>query len=423
MAKATPIIGMTLTMDDGTVVNVFEGDIIRGLTHKVNGELVTIDECAVRVIGATTKAQSAGPQGCPPEPYLAAYIIPTMIVADSSDENKAILDRIDIANIVRVGEVLDPDAAAGAIIIGPGDQYKPLADVIEEAEAGATIKLMPGTYDAPVNVTKDLTIIGDKTGATFLTGKITAGAPKARAAEGGVVESVKVSLADLNLTGDSLITLEPGVSSFEMRGCTFGGHNIVKTGSSNVMPIHVKTQAPILMKVVGNKFIDEPVDGYNLFELDCFLKNGSVFDGNTFTLNSCSHNLINIYGIDDGANVRVVNNVAYKLGLVRVGPKGDPKGTILMENNTYDCDIPEDMKKYAVLFLVQPYGAASDTMKNLTIICNKTTKPAAATYVGYLWMTSTSMQFTKDTVPTVVIDGKEVVFPEVMTPNTVIPCM
>lgn len=410
MAKAKAIVGITMTMEDGSKVKVFEGDIIRGLVYQSGKEQFTIDECCVRVISGTTRAQAGGPPDCPPEPYLYNYINATMIVADSSDDNHAVLDRIYIASIVSVAEVIREGETSSSITIGPGFYYKSLSEIIAGAEPGTVINLQPGEYPDPLVVTKDVTIIGSKEGETVLSGAISV----AGAADS---EPIKLSISNVKLTGNATINITKNVGAFTMTDCTFENHTF---NASKVMLINVSTNEPILMTITGNKFGDQTEAAYNLFELHCDLMDGSQFSGNTFTATAAAHNYVSMYGLDSGANVFINNNRAKKSdNMVRIGFRGAPKGTVNMSGNRYESTNPE----YPGLFLIQPYKTETLTMKGLTVIADENVKPKFDEPLGYLYAAESATQFTKENAPTVVIDGEIVVFSAEMPADTVIPCV
>lgn len=411
MPTFTTLVGFKVEMENGAVLKVMEGDTLRNLVFMDNKIIRTIPECSVRVVVAVTKANSAGPTDCPPEPYLHKWIAPSMIIADSSDENHAILDRIPVAAIISIGEVVSGDLVSpSAIQVGPGPGFKPLSEVIANAPDGAVIQLAPGEYSDPITLNKSVALVGDLSGGSVLTGPITA-----TANEDG---EIGLSLANLKLTGDATITTGPGVSYFCMDNCVFAGHNVTK----KTMPINITADTPILMKVSGNTFGDQPKDAYNLFEVRGYLKDGSTFTDNDFSAKSCGHNMISLYGIQDGATVQITYNRAeYSANVVRLGFRGEPVGTVIMTGNSYETTDADP--EYGGLFLIQPYSTSTTSMAGLKVIASDNTKPTADEQIGYLWAGEKDMEFTAETVPTVEVDGKKVTFPSKCPAATPIPCV
>ena len=415
MAKVKARIGVELTFDDNTSVKINEGNIVRGMAYKnAQKETVVMDEGAVRVICASTKAQTAGPTDCPPEPYLHKYITPTMFVMDSSDENHAILTRINISDIVSIDSVIDlsEKVTEDAIVVGPGPEFKGLDQVVADAEDGAVIQLLPGEYSAPLVLNKNVNIIGEK--GTILSGPITIeNNTPATMAEGAdapasETERLSVQIGNVKLTGDALVKVGAGVESFVMTDCVFGGHNI-PDDTTKVMPIALTSEEPTLVIIEGNTFEDEPKSSYNLIDIYAQLMDGSSISNNEFSANSCRHNSISLYGLDNDAEVKICENHAeLSINMVRIGFKGTPKGTVYMERNSYDAT--DETPEYQGLFLVQPYGNKTLSFAGVNIHVVDTTYPAG-TQLGYIYAGDKDTPWTDDNRPAIYVDGQKVEVP------------
>lgn len=415
MAKVKARIGVELTFDDNTSVKINEGNIVRGMAYKnAQKETVVMDEGAVRVICASTKAQTAGPTDCPPEPYLHKYITPTMFVMDSSDENHAILTRINISDIVSIDSVIDlsEKVTEDAIVVGPGPEFKGLDQVVADAEDGAVIQLLPGEYSAPLVLNKNVNIIGEK--GTILSGPITIenNTPATMAedadAPASETERLSVQIGNVKLTGDALVKVGAGVESFVMTDCVFGGHNI-PDDTTKVMPIALTSEEPTLVIIEGNTFEDEPKSSYNLIDIYAQLMDGSSISNNEFSANSCRHNSISLYGLDNDAEVKICENHAeLSINMVRIGFKGTPKGTVYMERNSYDAT--DETPEYQGLFLVQPYGNKTLSFAGVNIHVVDTTYPAG-TQLGYIYAGDKDTPWTDDNKPAIYVDGQKVEVP------------
>lgn len=405
-------IGATLRTSDGKEFTVYENDLIQDLTY-TNGNTTATLSGRVRVIAASTTAQNTGPTDCPPEPYVHRYISPTMLVIDSSDENYAILTRVNIANIVSIGSVTTAAEAAeeGQIVIGPGSQYQTLDAVIAAAEEGAVIKLKAGTYAAPITVTKSISIISED--GAVLTGAIRVDGAQDpdTAAEDGAEEKapVTVTLRGLTLTGDALIDID-NIDAFTMENCTFENHNM----STKTMPISIGTKgtaAPMLVKIDHNVFGDQTQYSYNLIDVYSKLKDGSSISNNEFTDQCCTHNQISLYGIDTGATITISNNHAeVSKNLVRIGFIGTPIGTVIMDSNSYDATDADPA--YAGLFLVQPYGKETLSFSGTTIKVDNTKAPSPIQQIGYIYAGAADTPWTEDNKPVIIVNGKTVTIPD-----------
>ena len=396
-------LGATLKFDDGSEILVFEGDILHDLVYKSGTALNTITG-AVRVISASTKAQNTGPDTCPPEPYVYKSITPSSLVIDYSDEMDAQLISINISNIVSIGSVTTEQEAAeeGMIVVGPGGSYKDLSEVIADAPAGSVVKLRAGEYTAPVAIDKSVEIIGD--GSAIISGAITVTGSEAVGASADGDAGLSVKISGVKLTGDALISVS-NADEFILENCEFSGHNM----SAKTMPVAIKTENPMLLKITDNIFGDQNANSYNLIDVYAKLKDGSSISGNTFSAACCSHNQISLYGLEDGASININDNyAAVSKNMVRIGFKGAPVGVVNMDANQYDETDADP--SWAGLFLVQPYGKLTTSFAGLTIKVNKTVKPEGQ--IGYLYAGSSDTPFDASNKPVFYLDGTKTELPD-----------
>lgn len=401
----TAVIGAKLKLSQGKEVTLHEGDIVRDLIYKSGTEEKSISG-TVRVINATTKNYTSGTSSCPPEPYVHKYVTIGSLIIDSSAQYDAELTKISISNIVDIGGVTEN---GGAITVGVGEQYKPLADVIANAPEGAVIQLKGGEYTEPLNLTKPVSIIGD--GTAKLTGKITVdfAAKAARAAEAPNVPA-KLHLEGLVLGADAQIVVN-GAEEIEMINCTLDAFN--DTGVK-MYPVKVG-ESPVLMVVEGCTVKGQVDNVYNIFEINGILKDGSRFCNNRFEDLSCSHNQFNFYGVEDGAVITVENNwCACSKNMVRIGFKGEPKDVAVNINNN-SCDTTDDSADWAGFVVVQPYSNKTVSMAGVKINMKGNTCPSDQLIYTYAGSKDT-MKFTPETSPVVTIDGV-VVVPADRSPN------
>ena len=366
-------LGTNIRLQDGRNFTVFEGDIINDLTFQSGTTTKTISG-AVRVICANTRSQSSGPDECPPEPYAHKSITVTSLIIDSSDENCAILDQVNISDILDIGNVRTAKEIAedGMIVTGVGDQYRPLTDVLNEAPAGSVIKLVAGTYDTELVLDKDITIVsdGNVTMANHIELKVNAD---------GIAP--KVVLENLVLSDSAVIT-SAGTAELTLCNCVIGGFN----PDVSTQPIHFLNSAPdpILVNIVGCEFIPSNENCYNLINIYAPFKDGSTISNNIFRKGCCTHNCISLFAVEDDATITFnCNYCEYSANMVHIQIPGNPKCTIMMEGNTYlECD--PDHPEWAGLFLVQPFADKTASYENVVIHVNNTTKPDGQ--IGYMYI-------------------------------------
>lgn len=168
-------------------------------------------------------------------------------------------------------------------------------------------------------------------------------------------------------------------------------------------------EAPATVKVVfdGCYFgsnLSGDLNKYNGLELNCLIGKGSVIKNCYFTKKAASHNLINVYGIEDGANLLIANNhFEYSANAIRIGTIGDARANITIRDNVYDET--DSTAEYAGLVIFQPYGNKTVSMANLRVDINNTKKPTGQLFYGFFNKNDTQMN--SSLWPKIYVDGKK----------------
>lgn len=217
--------------------------------------------------------------------------------------------------------------------------------------------------------------------------------------------------ADVVITGITF-TKSPNINignaaSLTFTNCKFVG--IEPTASKSYFIKGAATEAPVLVRFdgcyFGNNENTEVGAQYNLFELNTTLADGSCITNCYFAKDVCTHNVINIYAIEDDAQIVISNNVfEYSANAIRIGTKGSAKGTIVISGNTY-IDTDEEYPDYAGLLLIQPYGKSTESFADLTILLDDTVNESGVDQVFYLYCGGGDTQITGDTEPKLYVDG------------------
>lgn len=155
MATASAKVGCLLMLGNAQI-ELYEGDSITNLRYTSGGTERTISG-RVRVINATTRANSTTPSSCPPEPYVHQYITIASLTIDSSEVFDAEMTRINISSITGVESVNGNELA-----IAVGDQvYSNMNEAVAAVADGGTITLMK-TIESDIEIPagKSLTIEG-----------------------------------------------------------------------------------------------------------------------------------------------------------------------------------------------------------------------------------------------------------------------
>lgn len=160
-----------------------------------------------------------------------------------------------------------------------------------------------------------------------------------------------------------------------------------------------------LRLVVEDCEFAEHEKAYNAFELNAVLSDGSSISNNIFDLAVCTHNIINIYDVEDGATININDNVFAKAANgIRVGIKDAREDvTININRNEYAVT---DSGEYAGLVLIQPYGTATTDMGGITININDTINKSGEEQIWYYYAGAKDTQLTVEQRPKVYINGE-----------------
>lgn len=160
---------------------------------------------------------------------------------------------------------------------------------------------------------------------------------------------------------------------------------------------------PAKINIDGNYF-GKGTNVYNVFELNVPLKNGSSISNNYFNVDAGSHNVINIYAVDDNSNITIEGNHFDKAANgIRLGPKGTPNNVnVMISNNDYNAT---DSGAYAGLLLIQPYVTATIDMSGVRVDLNNTINNSGEPQLWYYYAGAGDAQLTNAEKPKVYING------------------
>ena len=188
--------------------------------------------------------------------------------------------------------------------------------------------------------------------------------------------------------------------------------------NSRLLGVTVTTGSNLDKAVIGMNQWDTPakvvVEGnyfgnntgvYNVFELNVPLANGTSISDNTFSASSGSHNMINIYAVQNNATVNVKDNYFEKsANAVRFGTRGAVNNVIVnIDNNAYTTT--DSDTAYAGLLLIQPYGAATTDMGGVRINLDNTDNQSGVDQLWYYYAGASDAQLDVDQRPKVYVDG------------------
>lgn len=164
--------------------------------------------------------------------------------------------------------------------------------------------------------------------------------------------------------------------------------------------------------VVDGCYFGNNTGVYNVFELNTPLKTGTSISNNYFSAAVGSHNIINIYSVEDGAVININDNYfEMSASAARIGIVGDKNAVINFNNNSYDAtDMTDEDSdgdyEWAGLLFIQPYGNQTISMKDIEININNTIiSPSIPQQLFVYYSKATDAQLDDSNKPTVNIDG------------------
>ena len=271
---------------------------------------------------------------------------------------------------------------------------KTLAELIAEAEDGGIIELKEGFSDTnPVVINKSVRIKG-------ATDAVISGAIS-------IPEPVNVVIENLTLTGNATVNTDRA-TSIKLSGCTIKDLTPdITIPDKEVCAIYneYRCSAETVVQIENCEFGGNARPVYNTINLYSKLKNGSYFKNNHFTADSCTHNHINIYDIEENATIEISGNEwEMSKNAIRLGPAGNPVYTMNIFENIYnDTDI--ENPDYAGLLILQPLDTDTTGWNNATIIINDTIHTDDL-QLFYLYAGENDTKFHENSMPTIIVDGE-----------------
>ena len=164
--------------------------------------------------------------------------------------------------------------------------------------------------------------------------------------------------------------------------------------------------------VVDGCYFGNNTGTYNVFELNAPLADGSSISNNYFTAAAGSHNIINIYEVENNAEINIKDNhFELSASAARIGIKGNKLATLNFDGNSYDAtdmtDSDGDLDyEWAGLITIQPYSTSTVSMKDIEINISNTIIPTAIPQQLFVYYANTTdAQLDNDNKPTINVDG------------------
>lgn len=217
----------------------------------------------------------------------------------------------------------------------------------------------------------------------------------------------KVVFNGFDFVGNGHIEVK-NASEVVIKNCRVYNMNV--EGAAKNYWLKIFNDIPVKLTIENNYFGDNVgTNGkmYNLIEPTAQLMTGSSISNNYFAADCCTHNIINVYGCEDDASIKINGNVVEKTaGGIRLGVKGDKTCTINVRENKVLATNPEYVDEDQGLVTIQPYNKQTDSFANMTLIMSDNELPCEQiVYAGY---GKNDTALTEELMPKVIINGKVV---------------
>lgn len=273
---------------------------------------------------------------------------------------------------------------------------------IESSETGI-VNLAAGEINEPLTISKNVVLMGVKPDAPVNSSSYK-GKDTGTIISGGITveNGCSVELRGITLTKDSYLKLTNSAKEVTLVNCVIKDINPYQAKSYLVLTSGTEAIKLVVKNCFfGSNTVTEDFKYYNAFELTQMLADGSEISNNYFEEGISSNNTICIYNVENGANIYICNNIfEYSGNAIRVGTKDDTECNIFIENNTY-FKTDTSNSEWAGLLLIQPYGKATTSMKNVTIILGGN-KHNDKLQLYYFYSGDGEMEFNDETSPVII---------------------
>lgn len=406
------VVDFTTTTASGKkeTIAIREGDILKNVTFTQNGVTATKTGKVQAIMTTETKSTTNyGSCACNLRSTFAAHVHVDGLVLDCSDTYDADVVMIFVDELDSIGEIIAGKQEVELDELPEGG----LAEVIANLEPGQELKLPAGEITEKLELPAGVVLRGANSGIS---------AAKGYRAQGGTIEGETVIKAPIVVKGDVIldgITVEGGIVAAE-------DSNVVMS-NTRVVELVAKAQSDAAIMVEGNDK-NKPVklvlmncyfgnsvgkEGsgmkgiYNLINIHGNLQGGSVIKNCYFAADCCTNNPINIYRVEDGGVVDIVNNTfENSITAIRISGYEDMECTINCTNNTYMNTFTADSEhaEWAGLVLIQPTKLAT-SMGNVTVNIDGTVNKSEAPQIWYYYASANEPQFEEADLPKVFVNG------------------
>lgn len=293
------------------------------------------------------------------------------------------------------------------IQVGPEFECKDISSAIAIAEPGTFISLASGVYEEELSIDKPLVLSG-RDNDVVLKGPINLSLANPEDLDVYGTGTAGVCLEYLTLEGDAKIEVTPrddALTSFGIEHCTFA----LECEDSKYFTIRTKSGGRYYAFICDNTFKAQSKGSYNLLELWGEFTMDTRIGNNEFEEGCCTHNMINIYGADDDATIRITDNHSTGILLNRITLYSNPTATIEITGNSYDKPITNEDDTF---LLIQAVKGQSDYSGTTIVMGDNFYHEGEPSDKEIAWLYTVDKEgytpWTDTNKPTVIIDGERV---------------
>ena len=228
-------------------------------------------------------------------------------------------------------------------------------------------------------------------------------------------KGASVVITGVTFTEKSTINVN-NANDITFKNCRFLGIDPTKTQELLIYG-NPGVEEPVLVQIencyFGSNGKNELGSVYNLINLHSKLASGSYIRNCYFAKEVCTHNVINMYNVEENGEIEISNNYfEYAANGIRLSVNGETKCTFNIFNNVYaetDTAYPD----YAGLLLIQPTGKATTSFANMTVnLDNNVCLADKNSQLFYIYCGANDTQIDETNCPKIYVNGKyqELVF-------------
>lgn len=222
-------------------------------------------------------------------------------------------------------------------------------------------------------------------------------------------KDASVVISGVTFTEKSIINVN-GANDITFKNCRFLAIDPDKSQTLLISGNKVDTENPVLIQIencyFGSNGSNEIGSMYNLINMHNKVASGSYIRNCYFAKEVCTHNIINIYNVEEDAVIEINNNYfEYSANAIRLSIYGESKCVFNIYDNVYEKS-DEMYPEYAGLVLIQPVGKSTTSFSNMTVnLDNNKCLANKNSQLYYIYCGGNDLQVNETNCPNIFVDG------------------